>query len=118
MGQSLGTRETGSPGGPLYADDFRVLDGKRKVAREDLQEGCSGRNLLPGWVAWSQRVSKKRVLREEMEDVGHRGWAFLPHSKEVKVKTAQSCLTLWEPMDLSARLLCPWGLSTEEYWSG
>lgn len=70
MGQSVGTREAGSPGGALYADDFRVLDGKRKAAREDRQEGCSGRNLLPGGVAWSQRVSKKRALREEMEDVG------------------------------------------------
>lgn len=44
-------------------------DGKRTAAREDLQEGCSGRNLLPGGVAWSQRVSQKRALKE-MEDVG------------------------------------------------
>ena len=30
-----------------------------------------------------------------------------------------SCLTLCEPMDYSlAMLLCPWGFSRQEYWSG
>ena len=32
---------------------------------------------------------------------------------------AQWCLTLCNPMDYSlARLLCPWGFSRQEYWSG
>ena len=32
---------------------------------------------------------------------------------------AQSCPTLWDPMDCKpARLLCPWGFSRQEYWSG
>lgn len=61
MGQNVGTREAGSPGGALYADDFRVLDVKRKAAREDWQEGCSGRNLLPGGVAWSQRCCLRMI---------------------------------------------------------
>ena len=30
---------------------------------------------------------------------------------------AQWCLILCDPMDC-ARLLCPWGLSRQEYWSG
>ena len=32
---------------------------------------------------------------------------------------AQSCPTLWDPMDCKpSRLLCPWGFSSQEYWSG
>ena len=30
---------------------------------------------------------------------------------------AQSCPALYDPMD-PARLLCPWGFSRQEYWSG
>ena len=30
----------------------------------------------------------------------------------------QSCLTLCDPRLWPARLLCPWGFSKEEYWSG
>ena len=31
----------------------------------------------------------------------------------------QSCLTVSNPMDCSPpRLLCPWGVSRQEYWSG
>ena len=31
----------------------------------------------------------------------------------------QLCPTLWDPIDCShARLLCPWGFSRQEYWSG
>ena len=35
-------------------------------------------------------------------------------------KSLQSCLTLWDPMRCMqpARLLCPWGFSKQEYWSG
>ena len=86
-----------------------MVRGRRpgKICRKGVPEGTSCLEVLPGAKGW-----------EEMEDVGDRGWAFLPHSKEVKVKAAQSCLILWEPMDFSARLLCPWGLSREEYWSG
>ena len=29
----------------------------------------------------------------------------------------QSCLTLCNPIDWPARLLCPWGFSQQEYWS-
>ena len=31
---------------------------------------------------------------------------------------AQSCPTLCDPMDYPTRLLCPWGFSRQEYWSG
>ena len=31
---------------------------------------------------------------------------------------AQSCLTLCDPWTVPARLLCPWGFSRQEYWSG
>ena len=31
---------------------------------------------------------------------------------------AQSCLTLCDPMNCSSRLLCSWGFSRQEYWSG
>ena len=30
----------------------------------------------------------------------------------------QSCLTLCDPMDCDPMLLCPWGSSRQEYWSG
>ena len=34
-------------------------------------------------------------------------------------KSLQSCPTLCNPMDCSPpRLLCPWGFSRQEYWSG
>ena len=33
--------------------------------------------------------------------------------------SAQSCLTLCDPVDLlPARLLCPWGFASQENWSG
>ena len=28
------------------------------------------------------------------------------------------CLTLCDPVDYPSRLLCPWGFSRQEYWSG
>ena len=31
---------------------------------------------------------------------------------------AQSCPTFWQHHWLSARILCPWGFSMQEYWSG
>ena len=38
---------------------------------------------------------------------------------KAKVKVAQSSLTLFDPMNCSPpRLLCPWGFSREQYWSG
>ena len=37
---------------------------------------------------------------------------------KVKVKVAQSCLTLCDPSGLQpARLLCPWAFSRQEYWN-
>ena len=37
----------------------------------------------------------------------------------VHAKSLQSCLTLCNPPDCSpTRLLCPWGFSRQEYWSG
>ena len=30
----------------------------------------------------------------------------------------QSCLTLCDPMNCDPMLLCPWGFSRQEYWSG
>ena len=36
----------------------------------------------------------------------------------LKVLVTQLCLTLCDPMDCSPRLLCPWGCSRQEYWSG
>ena len=38
-----------------------------------------------------------------------------PHCTHAK--SLQSCPTLWDPMDCSW-LLCPWGFSRQEYWSG
>ena len=37
----------------------------------------------------------------------------------VCILVAQSCPTLWDPIDYSLPyILCPWGLSRQEYWSG
>ena len=37
----------------------------------------------------------------------------------VRAKLLQLCQTLCNPMDCSpSRLLCPWGFSKQEYWSG
>ena len=35
----------------------------------------------------------------------------------VCAKSLQLCPTLFDPMN-STRLLCPWGFSRQEYWSG
>ena len=37
----------------------------------------------------------------------------------VYIQSLQSCLTLCNPLDCSpSKLLCPWGFSRQEYWSG
>ena len=37
----------------------------------------------------------------------------------VYIQLLQSCLTLCNPLDCSpSKLLCPWGFSRQEYWSG
>ena len=42
-----------------------------------------------------------------------------PPSPLCCVKSVQSCPTLCEPVDCSSLgLLCPWGFSRQEYWSG
>ena len=39
--------------------------------------------------------------------------------KSVRAKLLQSCPSLCNPMDRKpARLLCPWGFSTQKYWTG
>ena len=44
---------------------------------------------------------------------------FLFPTFAVMCLVAQSCPILCDPMDCSpARLLCPWGFSRQEYWSG
>ena len=44
---------------------------------------------------------------------------FLFPTFAVMCLVTQSCPILCDPMDCSpARLLCPWGFSREEYWSG
>ena len=46
---------------------------------------------------------------------------FLPRSKErnEESEVARSCLTLCQTIDCSpTKLLCPWGYSRQEYWSG
>ena len=49
------------------------------------------------------------------------GIFYLSPTVRVCVKSLQSCLTLCDPMVLWTvvfRLLCPWGFSRQEYWSG
>ena len=44
---------------------------------------------------------------------------YVESKKRVHAKLLQSCPTLCNPMDCKpTRLLCPWGFSTQEYWSG
>ena len=42
--------------------------------------------------------------------------ALMHLGDNVLLLVAQSCLTVCDPMD--CRLLCPWGFSSQEYWSG
>lgn len=65
--QSVGTGEVGDPGGLLYGDDLRDLDGKRETAREDPQEECSKRNLLAGGVDWSKKVCENLTLERRLK---------------------------------------------------
>ena len=53
--------------------------------------------------------------------MGEGEWASSAQSQMLSqsASVAQLCLTLCDPMDCSpATLLCPWGFSRQEYWSG
>ena len=50
----------------------------------------------------------------------HKGgsWDLPNMDRAVLCSVTQSCLTLWPHGLQPARLLCPWGSSRQEYWSG
>ena len=59
--------------------------------------------------SWARRVSSRNQrARPEV----------LSSNLKVIVSVAQACPTLGDPMDCSPMLLCPWGFSRQEYWSG
>ena len=81
--------------------------------------GFSIHGILQGrileWVAMSFSRGSSRP----------RGWTCISciaerfFTKVSLVLVAQSCLTLWDPMDcIPTRLLCPWDSPGKEYWSG
>ena len=93
---------TGEPGVLLYMLQ-RVGD---DLAAE--QQQPSGRGSLP----WALRVLSLRPPA---------CWLlihFTLYEESVLCFVAQSCLTLWPHGLWPTTLLCPWGFSRPEYWSG
>ena len=73
-------------------------------------------------IGW-QRVGHNLATEKQQHTIKKKGnilWPFTALENECGVwLVAQSCPTLWDSHGLQpTSLLCPWGFSKREYWSG
>ena len=79
--------------------------------------GCPTWEARKSFTAWPWPVSEPQLSGPPCSHHWVTGLVELPRPC-VYIKSLQPCPTLRNPMDHTTRLLCSWGFSRQEHWSG